>query len=85
MTTQATAANEQRDTEDSQENAPILVDLGKKKRKSVKKLRKGRGPLMDVVEETIAELKSHDQIGDNAQPIVIVVREKQKGPKFMRW
>lgn len=85
MTTQAKVANEQHDTGDSQVDAPILVDLGKKKRKKVKKMRKGRGPLMGVIEDTVTELRSQNQIDENAKPIVIVVREKKKRQKFMRW
>ena len=83
--TQAKAASEQQDNNETEANAPILVDLGKKPKKKVNKLRKGRGPLMDVIDETLAELKSHNKLEDGAQPIVIVVREKKKRSKWMKW
>ena len=40
---------------------------------------------MDVIDETLAELKSHNKLEDGAQPIVIVVREKKKRSKWMKW
>lgn len=58
--------------------APILIDLGKKKRKAVKKLRKGRGRLMDDIGEVVAGLKSEGTIADTAQVVVVVVREKRR-------
>ena len=83
MTNQA--VTKKQDTEDSKENAPIFVDLGKKKNKAIKKWRKGRGPLMDVIEETVEELKSSGTQCDNVQPVIFVVREKKKKAKFMNW
>lgn len=83
--TQAKAAAEQQEAGDTEVKTPILVDLGKKPKKKVKKLRKGRGPLMDVIDDTLAELRSHDKLDDGAQPIVIVVREKKKRSKWMKW
>jgi len=64
-------------------NAPIVVDLGKKKRGRVKKLRKGRGPLLDDIIDCIAKLREDDTISKEAQPVIIVVREKQKKRKGM--
>jgi hypothetical protein len=58
--------------------APILIDLGRKKRKAVKKLRKGCGRLMDDIGEVVAGLKSEGTITDGAQVVVVVVREKRR-------
>ncbi len=63
-------------------NAPLLIDLGKCKRKQVKKLRKGEGKLMDKVNEAIDELKASEAIAENAQPIIIVVKEKKRKQKW---
>ncbi len=64
-------------------NAPIIVDLGKRKAKSVKRLRKGKpGRLINEVQECIEELRSNDVISESAQPVVIIVREK---PKRKMW
>jgi Family of unknown function (DUF6200) len=67
------------------QNAPttppvVVVDLGKQKRSRIKKLRKGDGPLMERVHGVIDELRVGGTVGDNAQPVVIVVREKEKLP-----
>ena len=60
-------------------NAPIIIDLGKRKAKSIKRLRKGKpGRLSDEVEECLEELKSNDVISESVQPVVIIVREKKK-------
>lgn len=65
-------------TGSSQANAPVLIDLGKKRRKNVKKLRKGRGKLMDDIGQVIAELKSEGTVAEGAQVVVVVVREKDR-------
>ena len=59
-------------------DAPVVIDLGKKKRKEIKKLRKGSGKLMDRVASCIQELKSGGKIAPSAQPIVVVVRQRKK-------
>ncbi len=57
---------------------PILVDLGKKKRRLCKKLRDGRGPLMDDVIDSIRELEDDGQIKAGAQPVLVIVTEKRR-------
>jgi hypothetical protein len=54
----------------------IVLDLGDQKTKSIDRLRKGRGKLMDEVNECISELQSSGAIGANVQPIVVVVSER---------
>lgn len=61
-----------------EKNAPILVDLGKQKRKRVKKLRKGGGRLMDDVSQVIADLKAESKLDDSAQTVIVVVERKSK-------
>ncbi|MDI1433114.1 MULTISPECIES: hypothetical protein [Polyangium] len=63
---------------------PIIVDLGKKKRSALKSLKRGRGRLVDEVEQTIDEIR--EGLGQEAAnkeivPIVIVYRKKQKRSK----
>ena len=58
----------------------VVVDLGKQKRSRIKKLRRGEGVLMEKVEGAIDELRRNGTVGDNAQPIVILVREKEELP-----
>jgi hypothetical protein len=71
-------------SENATVNAPIVVDLGKHRRKQVKKLRNGKpGKLMDDVKECIKELKTNEAISESVQPLIVVVREKRK--RGRRW
>ena len=62
---------------------PLIVDLGKQRRKDVKQLRDGTGPLVAEIASCLSELRETGQIAPDAQPVVIVVREKQK--KAVLW
>jgi len=56
----------------------LVVDLGKKQsRKSIRKLRRGEGPLMEKLQGAVEEIKENGAIkGDST--IVVVVREKAR-------
>ena len=63
---------------------PIVVKLGKVRRKKVKQLTKGRGPLLDEVADALAQVR--DGMGDTARgrtlvPIVFIYRQKAKKRK----
>jgi hypothetical protein len=57
---------------------PVVLDLGKQRRKRVKQLRRGEGRLMDEVNASIEELRTAGAIAADAQAVVIVVREKRR-------
>lgn len=57
--------------------APIIVDLGRKTRKKVKRLRRGEGPLMADISQVLSELQTAGKISASAVPVVVVVREKE--------
>jgi hypothetical protein len=57
--------------------SPVIIDLGKRKRKQVKKLRRGEGKLLDDVNGAVAELRTAGTLTADAQPVIIVVREKR--------
>jgi hypothetical protein len=61
----------------------IVVDLGSKTRKQIKRLRKGKGKLMDKVNECLSELKASGAISAAVQPVVIVVKEEAPMGKLM--
>jgi hypothetical protein len=63
-------------------DAPVIVDLGKQKKKKVKALRQGTGELMDEVRAAIGEIQRAGRISSQAQPVIIVVTEKPKAKKF---
>jgi uncharacterized protein DUF6200 len=59
----------------------VVVDLGRRQSpKQVKRLRKGRGKLMRHIDEIVEELIQAGTLKANAQPVVIVVREKAPMP-----
>ena len=61
--------------------APIVVDLGKVKRKAVKRLKRGRGKLIDEAYQVMAEVEAN--LGDEATnkellPVIILYEKKPK-------
>ena len=66
------------DTEQVSEAAPILIDLGRKSRKKVKLLRKGKGKLFDEVQGAVDELQEAGQVDSSAQVIFVVVEKEPK-------
>jgi hypothetical protein len=64
---------------------PLVIDLGRQRRKDVKRLRKGQpGKLSEEILETIANLRAQNTIAANAHPIVVVVREKPRKRSLFR-
>ena len=65
---------------------PIVINLGKQKRKRLKKLMKGRGKLWyeieDVIDE-VAELLGEELEGKTILPLVLVYKEKPKTRRGM--
>ena len=62
---------------------PIIIDMGKKKRRQVRKLRKGRDcSLMERIRDAIEEGIAAKAIPANAQPVIVVVKEKKKKNKL---
>jgi hypothetical protein len=63
--------------------SPVLLDLGKQRRKRIKQLRRREAKLMDEINGCIEELRTAGTVNANCQPIVIVVREKRRKTKSM--
>lgn len=55
-----------------------VIDMGKQKRKRVKRLRRGEGRLMEDVQTAISDLRANGTIGSNAEAVVIVVERKPR-------
>ncbi len=60
---------------------PVVIDLGKVRRKRIKQLKRGRGRLVDEVREVAAE--ATERLGAGAEgkqiiPIVVVYRRKPR-------
>ena len=62
--------------------SPIVLDLGKHKRKSVKRLRNGEGKLLTEAMDSIEELQRVGTIPQSAQPVILIVREKARPSKL---
>lgn len=64
-----------------QEISPIVIDLGKKKRKVIKKLKRGTGSAMDEVQQALAEVRaSLGAEGTNREivPVVLIYQKKTR-------
>jgi hypothetical protein len=55
------------------------VKLGRQERSRIKKLLRGQGSLMGDVQTAIDQLKTAGTISADAQPVIVVVREKSRG------
>ena len=64
---------------------PIILDLGKRRRKQVRRLRNGRGKLLADVQESIEQLTTSGKIRGSSQVVVVVVREKPNAKNVMMW
>lgn len=70
---------------DQAKQAPVIVDLGKKKRGDVKALRRGEGQLMDDVKDAISELSATGAVANGSQPVIVVVERKPKTSAVTDW
>jgi hypothetical protein len=60
------------------EGAITIVDLGRRSKKQIKRLRKGQGRLLDRVEQTVDQLKADNEIDAKSEVVVVVVKQKDK-------
>lgn len=63
------------------EVAPIIIDLGKEKRKKIKDLKRGRGKLMAEVAGVINEARMNlgtEADGKEFIPIILIYKRKRK-------
>jgi len=57
---------------------PIILDLGKKRRKQIKLLKTGSGKLMTEVQDCIQELRQAGTIAESTRPVIVLVRERSR-------
>jgi len=65
-------------------NAPIILDVGKTSRKSIKQIKRGQGKLMSDVQDAMAEVTA--SLGEQANgqqlvPVVLLYRRKSRRNK----
>lgn len=58
--------------------APVIIDMGKQRRKRIKDLRRGTGRLADEINGCVEELKAVGTLAPNTQTVVVVVRQKRR-------
>jgi hypothetical protein len=63
----------------------VIVDLGKRSRKQVKRLKTGRGPLVTEILDCVDELRSEGKIPASAEPVIVVVERRQEEGSWCRW
>ncbi len=62
---------------------PIIINLGKQRRKRIKDLKRSRGVLLEEVLETVAQVNGQlgaDGVGKVLVPVVLIYREKRRNP-----
>ena len=62
--------------------APVIVDLGKKSKKAIRKLKRGTGKLMDEVDDAIDQVRAHLSEADKDKqiiPVLVIYQRKRKG------
>ena len=57
---------------------PVIIKLGKHKRKAIRKLSRGRGRLFCKVLETHARLHAKEGEGGESAPVFVVVKQKKR-------
>lgn len=62
-------------------STPFVVDMGKEKRRRIRKLKRGRGRLAEEVDDIVTTFK--DSLGEKADgkefvPVVVIYRRKRK-------
>jgi hypothetical protein len=62
---------------------PVIVDLGKKTRKAIKKLKRGTGDTMLEVEAAIREARQYLSDADKNKPTIpiVLIYERRRGRK----
>lgn len=71
-------------TEQKTENVvPVIMDAGSRSRESIRRLKRGTGPLMREVRHVIEGIRSSSATpGSGLVPVVIVYRQKRRRPRY---
>ena len=59
-----------------QENNTIILEMGSYDSDDIKDLRDGEGKIFKKIAGTIEQLKKSGEVGENAQPIIVIVKKK---------
>ena len=64
--------------------SPIIIDMGKQRRKRVRALRRGTGRLADEVNGAIEELRAAGTVAPDSQTVVVIVRQRRRRSNALR-
>ena len=56
----------------------LVLDLGSRRRKQVKRLRKGGGPLMGRVHDAVDQLRVDHQLAEGSDLVIVIVKQKSQ-------
>ena len=62
-------------------SAPVILDLGRASRKSIKRLKQGKGKLLDDVQEAMREVRTSlgaQADGKQLVPVVVLYQKRSK-------
>ncbi len=71
--------------DETPEGKIIILDFGSQSRKKVKRLRRGKGPLMDDLKEAIQEVQQSGAIPAGSPVVVAVVKPRRQRKMFGLW
>jgi hypothetical protein len=57
-------------------NEPVIVELGVRSRKQIKKLRQGRGPIRRTINGVLDDLRQAGHVAEDAQVVIVMVKER---------
>lgn len=57
---------------------PIVIHMGKKKKKHIKQYHKGKGKMFNEVKQVIEQLNTQHKDSDTIQPVVVISKKKEK-------
>ena len=58
-----------------------ILDLGKRKQKSIRQLKKGGGPLLKKIDAAVAQARAAAPAGKEVLPVVLIYRKKGAKPR----
>lgn len=65
-----------------QKENTIILEMGSVESDDIKDLRYGEGKLFNKIAKALEQLKTSGEVGENAQPIIAIVKKKSSKDEF---
>jgi hypothetical protein len=72
-------------TDETPERKIIILDFGNKRRKNIKRLRKGKGPLMTDIRDAVQEVEQNGTIPAGSPVVIVVVKQRRQRGLLGKW